>query len=173
MGVSYRARFEHLSNQNWIPDNDENYYSQRLSFHTDLQLGKNVRFFGELQHGYKTEEEEFLQSDIVDIHQGFIELTTSKTDNKLKLRLGRQEMKLGAGRLVDLRVGTNIRRSFDMGRLTYESAKLTFDAFYGNEVGIKFDAFDNSGELFEASSANPRLWGIYSEFQLQEKKDSE
>ena len=170
IGGSYRLRFEHVGNQNWTPDNDENYYSQRLSFHTDLHLGKNVRFFGELQHGYRTEEEEFLQSDVVDMHQGFVELTTSNPDNRLKLRLGRQEMKLGSGRLVDLRVGTNIRRSFDMGRLAYESENLNIDAFYGNEVGIEFEAFDNRSELFEESSPNPQLWGIYSEFHFKEKR---
>lgn len=41
IGGSYRPRFEHFSNKNWIADNDENYYSQRLSFHTDWHFGKN------------------------------------------------------------------------------------------------------------------------------------
>lgn len=48
IGGSYRPRFEYFTNRNWIADEGEYYYSQRLSFHTDWQLGKHFRLFGEL-----------------------------------------------------------------------------------------------------------------------------
>ena len=60
IGGSHRPRFEYFTNRNWIADNNENYYSQRLSLHTDWHFGPYFRFFGELYHGYKTEGATFL-----------------------------------------------------------------------------------------------------------------
>ena len=117
IGGSFRPRFEHFTNNRWIDDNDQNYYTQRLAFHASVHIGKNIRFFGELQHGYKTDGAAFLQTDDLDVHQAFVTIQTSGA-NPVSIRFGRQEMKLGIGRLVDLRVGPNVRRAFDMGRIT-------------------------------------------------------
>ena len=124
IGGSYRPRFEHFSNNNWIAGNDNNYYSQRVSFHTDWRFGQYLRFFGELYHGYKTGGTTFLQSDDLDWHQGMVEIMLPLDNGQVSARLGRQEMKLGAGRLVDLRIGPNMRRSFDMGKINFDRDKL-------------------------------------------------
>ncbi|MEM1393557.1 MAG: alginate export family protein [Cyanobacteria bacterium P01_H01_bin.150] len=169
IGGSFRPRFEHFTNNAWIAENNQNYYTQRLAFHTDVHLGKHVRLFGELQHGYSTEGKTFLQTDILDVHQGFIEFKTANT-NSFTFRFGRQEMKLGVGRLIDLRVGPNVRRAFDMGKVTFSKEQLTIDAFYGKEAEVNFNTFDNNFTLFEEGAATPRLWGIYSQF-LTRKSD--
>ncbi|MEM9887895.1 MAG: alginate export family protein, partial [Bacteroidota bacterium] len=166
IGGSFRPRFEHFTNNRWIADNDQNYYTQRLALHADVQVGKNIRFFGELQHGYKSGDKEFLQTDELDVHQAFIEFKTYGS-NQFTARFGRQEMKLGIGRLVDLRIGPNVRRAFDMGSITFGKEKLTIDAFYGKEAEINFGAFDNSFTLFEEGAANSRLWGIHNQFQVR------
>lgn len=166
VGGSYRPRFEHFSNNNWVADNNENYYSQRLSLHTDWHIGERLRFFGELYHGYKTEGETIVQTDNLDWHQGFVEINLPINNNQLLFSFGRQEMKLGAGRLVDLRIGPNIRRSFDMGKVSLQANKLILDAFYGKEVQIGFEAFDNAFTLFEEEATNPRLWGLIAQFPL-------
>lgn len=169
IGGSFRPRFEHFTNNRWIADNNQNYYTQRLALHADVHIGKNIRFFGELQHGYKSDGEEFLQTDDLDLHQAFLTFKTSGT-NSLEVRFGRQEMKLGVGRLVDLRIGPNVRRAFDMGKVTFRKDQLTIDAFYGKEAAVNVEAFDNSFTLFEEGAATPRLWGIYSQF-LTRKSD--
>ncbi|MEM1321591.1 MAG: alginate export family protein [Bacteroidota bacterium] len=171
IGGSYRPRFEHFSNSNWIAGNDLNYYSQRLSFHTDWHFGKYLRFFGELYHGYKTQGATFLQSDDLDWHQGFVEILLPFEDQRLSVRFGRQEMKLGAGRLIDLRVGTNIRRSFDLGKVTFQNNRMTLDAFYGKEVQIDFDAFDNEFGFFDDAVATPKTWGVYSQIAVFKNDD--
>ncbi len=170
IGGSFRPRFEYLSNHFWIPGNDDTYYSQKLSLHLALQLGQRLRLFGEWYHGLRSGEEEFLQSDLIDLHQGFVEWSITKSST-WALRLGRQEMKLGAGRLVDLRVGPNIRRSFDLARLLVDQESWSIDAFYGREVQIGFDAFDNRSGLFLEDNTNPDLWGIYGQFSLFADED--
>lgn len=166
IGGSYRPRFEHFSNKNWLADNNESYYAQRLSVHTDWHFGEFLRFFGEFYHGYKTEGETLLQTDDLDWHQGFVEIKFAIRKNQLSLRFGRQEMKLGVGRLVDIRVGPNMRRSFDMGKISFHNDKLQLDAFYGKEVQVGFNAFDNKFNLFETGATNPILWGINSQFTI-------
>lgn len=173
IGGSYRPRFEYFSNSNWVADNDESYYSQRLSFHADWHFGEHIRLFGELYHGYKTGGSTILQTDDVDWHQGFVEVYLPVDDYKLSLRLGRQEMKLGAGRLVDLRIGPNLRRSFDAGLLTFTTDRLAVDAFYGKEVQVGFDAFDNRFNIFSDDAVGPNLWGVYGQLLLSEKGDSQ
>lgn len=165
VGGSFRPRFEHFTNNQWVNENNQNYYTQRLALHADVHLGKHLRFFGELQHGLNTDGETFLQTDDLDIHQAFVVFQTSG-NNPISFRFGRQEIKLGVGRLVDLRIGPNVRRTFDMGRLTFQSEQLQVDAFYGTEVPINFNAFDNNFTFFEARTANPRLWGIYNQLQI-------
>ncbi|MEM6844888.1 MAG: alginate export family protein [Bacteroidota bacterium] len=166
IGGSYRARFEHYTNRNWIDGNNENYYTQRLSFHTDWHIGHFLRLFGELYHGYESRGKVIPQSDALDWHQGFIEINIPLKSNQFFIRFGRQEMKFGGGRLVDLRAGTNIRRSFDTGNLTFKSNSLNLYGFYGKEVQIGFDAFDNDFSLFRAADTHPKLWGLYSQFRV-------
>lgn len=166
IGGSFRPRFEHFSNRFWVEGNDENYYSQRLSFHTDWHFGQYIRFFGELYHGYKTESQAFAQSDKLDFHQAFVEFNIPFGINKLSFRFGRQEMKLGSGRLVDLRIGPNIRRSFDLAKISFQKRKVTLQAFYGKEVQSEFEAFDNDFTLFDDEASNPKLWGLYSQFPI-------
>lgn len=166
IGGSYRPRYEHFSNNNWIAGNDENYYSQRLSLHTDWHFGKYLRFFGELYHGYKTEGATILQTDDLDWHQGFIAINLPVDNNQLSIRFGRQEMKLGGGRLIDKREGTNFRRSFDMGKVNYLTDKFSVDAFYGKEVQIGFEVFDNAFDLFDKNSGSPKTWGVFSQFTI-------
>lgn len=163
-GGSVRPRYEVITNEEWTADNNQSFYSQRIAFHTDVYVGKFLRFFGELQHGYKTGEEAFLDSDQIDIHQSFIELR--KMDTKLSLRFGRQELKYGAGRLIDYGFGPNIRRSFDIGKITYSSNHTQIEAYYGKDVRLSFKAFDNGFNLFKGNAANSKVWGIYGQFSL-------
>ncbi|MEM6722604.1 MAG: alginate export family protein [Bacteroidota bacterium] len=173
VGGSYRARYEHFTNRFWVNGNNQNYYTQRISFHLDLHLGSVFRTFVELQSGYKTGEIAFLQNDDIDFHQLFIELKTGKA-HQFSTRIGRQEMKLGAGRLVDIRVGPNVRRSFDLAQVAYQHKGLSVKAFYGEEVDIFFKRpFDNTNSLFSENANSPTLWGVFSNLSLKEDKGSD
>ncbi|MEN0049690.1 MAG: alginate export family protein [Bacteroidota bacterium] len=164
IGGSVRPRYELLTNQRWIPENNQSYYSQRIAVHTDWRLGKYVRLFGELQHGYVSQGYTFLQSDDLAVHQGFLELKNNAQN--LSFRLGRQEMRFGEGRLYDFGKGPNIRRTFDIGKFTFSQGKTNIQAFYGKAVRGDFGIFDNEFNLFKANTQNQIVWGVYTQFQL-------
>ena len=168
LGGQFRPRFEHYSNRFWLAEEDQNFYSQRLAFHSDLVLGKHLRLFGELYHGYTSHEEEFAEYDELDFFQAFVEIKIPIQEKQnLTLRFGRQEMGLGATRLVGIREGPNIRRSYDMARLIFSKNKTKIQGFYGKEVRPLFEAFDNEFSLFDEAATNPQLWGIYSQFPIK------
>ncbi len=166
-GGELRPRVEYFENRDWEEGGDELFYSQRISLHSNLTLGNNLRMFAELYHGYTSHEKEFAQYDELDLHQGFVELAIPmQNSNQLSLQFGRQEKAFGAARLVGLREGPNIRRTFDELRATFSANKNTYQAFYGREVRPEFYVFDNDFVLFDHDAGNPALWGMYSQFNI-------
>lgn len=156
-GGEFRPRWEFSENKNWsIKDNaDESFYSQRIMFHTDLHIGKHIRFFGQLTHGLiSLNEPVYVQSDELDLHQGFVEFILPIKETSIKLRVGRQELLFGSGRLVAPRDGPNSRRSFDMIRLLFQKKDINSNLFYGREVKVPTGFFDNN------SSEAPYTWGL-------------
>lgn len=163
LGGGYRARLEHFTNENYTTE-DVSYYSQRVDFNASLSLGEKMRLFGEVYSGYVTAPEKLLlESEDIDLHQGFVEWKPFKATSTLNatIRLGRQEIGYGASRLVGIREGPNMRRSFDMGRIILRRKKASLDVLYGKEVSVLPDAFDNASNLFDGDASNPTFWGLY------------
>ncbi len=168
LGGQIRTRFEHYSNRFWEENVDQDFYSQRLAFHTDLHLGKNFRVFTELYHGYTSHEREFVENDEIDIHQAFLQLDFKlKSNADLSVLAGRQELAYGSARLVGLREGPNIRRTFDAIRTIFKSGNTNIQAFYSKEVRPTIFAFDNQFALFDGDALNPKLWGLYNQFKIK------
>lgn len=167
LGGELRPRVEHFTNRRWNANDDETFYSQRISVNANLKLGDKFRFFTELYHGYTSDGKKITESDKLAIHQGFFDFIPLNDDNKnLSIRFGRQEMLFGVGRLVGLREGPNIRRSFDSVRAIYKHDESTWQALYGNEVQLEFDEFDNDFNLFDTDANDPILWGFYGQFKV-------
>lgn len=123
--------------------------------HTDLHLGKHLRFFGQLTHGLVSlEKPVYIQSDKLDLHQAFAEFSTPIQSTTLKIRTGRQELLLGSGRLIAFRDGPNSRLSFDMARIILEGKTQNSNLFLGREVKVPNGLFDNN-----AADA-PYTWGL-------------
>lgn len=168
-GGQIRPRLELFSNRFWDEEENPRFYSHRIAFHSNIALGKYFRVFVEFYHGYTSHEKEFLGYDQLNIHQGFAEFRLRLEEGKknMSFRFGRQEMGLGAARLVGIREGQNIRRSFDIGRLIYKQKNLKLQTFYGKEVKPEFGLFDNQFALFDNDAPNPIIWGMYSEFNVK------
>jgi len=157
LGGEFRPRWENTQNANWSKNanSDVSYYSQRIMFHTDWHFGKHVRAFGQLTHGLLSlKKPVYVQSDKIDLHQGFVEINYPINKVNIKARIGRQELILGSGRLLTFRDGPNIRRSFDMIRFMLEGKIITTNMFYGREVKVPNGVFDNN------ASAMPYTWGM-------------
>lgn len=167
IGGQFRPRIEHFTNRNWIKG-DEAYYSHRLSLHGDFHFGNTVRVFTELANGFKTGDPEFGQSDDLGIHQGFLEIKLPIGEKgNFNFRFGRQELNLGASRLVSDRTGPNIRRSFDVMLMGYTINSVKLTGYYGKEVTPNFFTFDNEFNFFNNTSTDPEVWSIGAGFPIK------
>ncbi|MEM9897098.1 MAG: alginate export family protein, partial [Bacteroidota bacterium] len=161
LGGEYRARMDHTRNANFGTE-DETSYLQRMSLHAALNFNNRFRFFTEFYHGYSSQGEVALQSEDIDLHQIFIDWRFLEGENiTTSLRFGRQELGFGSSRLVGIRNGPNVRRSFDLAQLWLKLQKTKIDIFYGAEVGASSGAFDNTSTLLDLDNSNPELWGLY------------
>jgi hypothetical protein len=70
-------------------------------------------------------------------------------------------MLFGAGRLVDVREGPNIRLSYDAGRVFYESSALRIDAFGAAPVVPRRGVFDDRPDPRQPFPGQA-FWGLYS-----------
>ena len=146
-GGEFRPRYQIIKNEGWEANSTEDnfgYYTQRLAVHSNLVLGKHIRFFTELYHGLTTSSERprINQDDEIDINQAFVDIKPLQNQS-LTIRVGRQQMVYGAGRLVALRDGLNVRRSFDGGRFMWSQKKYRLEGFWGSEVKVQPYSFDN------------------------------
>ena len=163
LGGEIRPRFEYFDNEDW-EEAQEGFYSQRLAFHSVLNLGAYVRLFGEVYHGLLSKEERaFAEDDDLDLHQGFLEVNVPIAEaRRVQLRAGRQELAYGSARLVGLREGPNIRRSFDALRAKYQASSYSIEGFWGSEVVAHFEAFDNK------RNDAMLFWGVYGQFDTSQ-----
>jgi hypothetical protein len=167
LGGEIRPRMESFTNRNWTSKN-ESFYSQRISLHASINLNKNLRFFSEFYHGYTSHEKEITEYDELNFHQAFVEINfENRKQTSYQFRLGRQEITMGSARLLGIREGPNIRRSYDAVRFSYHINVTRIHAFYGKEVRPEFHAFDNEFSLFDSDAINPELWGVYSQFKIK------
>jgi hypothetical protein len=90
------------------------------------------------------------------LHQAFVDLPLSQQDKPATLRIGRQELEYGSGRLVDARFGLNSRISWDGFKLTLDPGKNHIEAFATRPTLNKPDIFDDTPD------SKTMFWGIYA-----------
>src|SRR5262249_659109 len=131
----------------------------RLLLHGDLHFGSRLRVFAQLGYwdegGRQPAAKSFDRSNI-DLAQAFVDLVAER----LRLRIGRQELPLGNQRLVDVREGQNIRRSFDAARADFTWRYARVIAFYGRPVVNRPGAFDDRAARHES------FYGVYANARL-------
>ncbi|MEO5914190.1 MAG: alginate export family protein [Luteolibacter sp.] len=136
----------------------DDYLLHRLLVDADVHVGDRLRFFvqlGDYLEAGKEAQRSPTDVDEIDFQQAFVDFTTPLENATLLIRAGRQQMTLGSGRLVSVREGANIRRSFDGLRLTISSGGATFDAFALRTVELEVGGFNDNSNPGEA------LWGMY------------
>jgi hypothetical protein len=161
LGGEARVRFETYRNEffSTSPHADNAYLLQRYFLHADYHPTDWLRIFGQFQSSLEDGRPggpRPTDRDTFDIHQLFADLTAKIGDERLTLRIGRQEMSYGAERLISPREGTNNRRSFNAARLLFARDSVSIDAFFSSPVEVDQDVFDNQNirDLW--------LWGVYA-----------
>ena len=148
LGGDARGWFESYKNDNWgvlpflpadadqIETDNNNYLMQRYMFHGDFHLGTRVRAFGQLKssviNGRTGGPRPIIDTDEFDVNQAFLDwnlLLNKEKAPRLTLRLGRQEMHFGTGRMVSVREGPNVRGPFDGVRVIATTKTWRVDTF--------------------------------------------
>lgn len=142
---------------------------QRYHLHADLHLGNRIRLFGQLRSGLEDGRKNGprgIDEDKLNVQNFFVDVIAYKEmDRTVTLRLGRQEVQYGSGRLIDVRNGPNLRLYFDGAKVAYASSGLKLDAF------VLAEGFVNTGIFDNKSTQKANLWGIYSTYTIPQSSN--
>jgi len=160
IGGEAREVWEQIGNDNWGQSPFTNgYFNERYMLYFDVHYGEHVRTFVELKSGlnsYRIGGPRPIDEKKLDFQVGFLELGTSSGSNSVRLRVGRQELEYGSGRLIDVREGPNVRLSFD-GFMV----KSKLDAWQIDGFAVRPD-LDNPGFFDNAPNHAVGFWGVYA-----------
>jgi Alginate export len=123
-------------------------FGTRLLAHADVHLGARFRAFVELGSYWEDGREPASRPiDVGDLElqQAFFDFAAiDRPLSQLTLRLGRQEIPLGSGRLVSIRDAANVRLSFDAAKITWVRGRHTvFEASAARPVVPKPGVFES------------------------------
>ncbi|WP_053003697.1 alginate export family protein [Sphingobacterium sp. Ag1] len=169
MGGEARLEYVDFNNEDWgrVQLGHNSFLLQRYSLHADLHLGTRLRLFTQLrsalQHGRKNGSRQ-IDEDQLNVQNLFIDGTLFKQNNKsVLIRLGRQELDYGSGRLISVGEGPNARRYFTGAKLAYNSSKVNIEAFAMMADTVRPGIFDNK------PSKQVNLWGAYGKFIIPQQ----
>lgn len=149
LGGEIREKFELLDEPGFGvgPVDQNGYLLQRYLLSSDFHLGSRFRFFTELQSGLeegRNGSSRPTDLDRLDVHQAFMDWSISGSETEgVTLRIGRQELAFGSGRLVAPAEGLNLRRSLDGARINIKKGKINFNASAIRLVTTKTGIFDD------------------------------
>jgi len=162
LGGELRVTYERFGNQSFglTPPDPDGYFLQRYLLHTDLRAGSRVRVWTEFNSGLENGRfggpRPVIDEDRLDLHQAFVEVAVAATSpSAAVLRVGRQEIALGAGRMYALREGPNVPLSFDGVRAIAHAGPWRLDGWAARPV-------DNTSGVFDDRSHHSfDVWGVY------------
>ena len=162
LGGEIRQRYEYVHNPAFgaDPQDDRGVWLHRYTLHGDLTLGPHLRAFAQLfsaQEAGRAGGPSPVDENQLEFQNAFLDLRAPVSPGATStLRLGRQELDFGSGRLVDVRDGPNVRRGFDAGRAFLAAGDWRVDALLARPRAVDSGAFDD-----EANDAQT-LWGFYA-----------
>ena len=162
LGGEARVTHERFGNQSFglTPPDPDGYFLQRYLLHTDLRAGSRLRVWTEFNSGLENGRiggpRPVIDEDKLDLHQAFVDVTVGVTGPSAGvLRVGRQEIALGAGRMYALREGPNVPLSFDGVRAIAHAGPWRLDGWAARPV-------DNTPRVFDDGSHHSfDVWGVY------------
>jgi hypothetical protein len=157
LGADLRLRYEHYWNNLWgdAEKPDDGYGWLRVMPHAELQLGRNMRFFGQLIGAWATDVEPS-KSPVDETGLDLLQAFAQARFGSLTLQGGRQLLVYGSERLIGLRFGPNVPQAFDGALARVESRKWRIDTFYMQPVQNRFDNFD------DRTDESRELWSVYA-----------
>jgi hypothetical protein len=165
LGADVRYQYEIITHDYWgngatvdTPPTNA-YLLQRHLLHTDWRLGPHLRVFGQLlgtnELGRRGGPRPYIDRDLFDVYQAFVEIAAPLGRAQATLRVGRQELLYGAERLISMREGPNTRQSFDAARLVLSRPGWRLDVLVARPLLTNPGVFDDRGDPQQL------LWGAY------------
>lgn len=161
--VRYRTEALRIRGTDTHPATIDNYVLQRYLSGADVHFGPRVRFFTELQSGLMNgavRSARPTDRNTIDLHQTFVEWRQEiRPQQRLTVKVGRQELSIGSTRLISASPGLNVKRSFDGAAVAYRARAWTVAGVAARLVALSGGAFDdpwNSGQAFWGVAAGGR-----------------
>lgn len=162
LGGELRWHYDYTRKPAWgdDPQDPNGVLLQRYLVHGDLHIGQRLRLFGQLYsalEGGRAGASAPIDENRLDLQQAFADIALGDGDGFVPvLRIGRQEMAYGSSRLIDVREGPNVRRTFEGMRLLTRAGAWHLDAIATRPVRAKVGSFDDQIDHDQA------LWGVYA-----------
>lgn len=164
IGGQIREERERVVNDNWGRQPYHNrYLLERYMLHLDGHYGRHIRTFVDFESGICTGRiggPRPIDEKRLDLASAFLEIGTGPGEDSDLVRVGRQELRYGSGRLIDVREGPNVRLSF-AGAVGKERLKT----WRIDEIAVRPLA-DNSGFFDNTPIHGESLWGVYATHTL-------
>jgi hypothetical protein len=161
LGGEARIEYADFNNEDWGRFNigHNHFLLQRYDVHLDVHAGDKIRLFTQLRSAWESGRKNGprpIDEDKLNFQNLFIDAKLFKQkDKSVTLRVGRQELDYGSGRLISVREGPNLRLHFDGFKIFYRSSRLYADAFVMKADTVFNGVFDNK------SSNRINLWSVY------------
>lgn len=151
IGGEFRFRMEAETNRDFgaTARSQDTFQIYRYLTHFDLRYRGTARLFVQGISAFMEERQlpgMTSNEDHWDGQQLFLDLRPFGDHTPLTVRIGREEMDYGAGRLVAASNWSNVRNRFDGVKLIYEGATWSFDLFYVKPVDVRRTRADRWNE---------------------------
>jgi Alginate export len=152
LGGEVRERFDSWLNANWgyAPAEYLNGSLQRYVFNADAHFGEHFRAFVQVESALEYGKKGgpwYSDKDTFEFHQAFVDYRSSEdAKNYVLLRVGRQEIALGADHFISTGDYFNARRTFDGVTMTVGRGNWTWFAQATKPVEEKPGALDDAPE---------------------------
>lgn len=159
VGTETRVRYELLKNDNWGLGGSDGYEWVRELPYVDVKYDDRLRLFSQLIFAESIDQDSVSPVDRnrADLLQGFLAYRLDASpDLSLNFQVGRQLLRFGSGRLVDVRYGPNVLQPFDAAKAALDFSGWHADLFYSRPVQVKTELFDDK------TNTQQELWGVYA-----------
>ena len=162
LDIGGEARMRYHSENNHrrlgLTGNDDNFFLTRYRMFANMRVNEFFRIYGEYLYadsGGETFDNRPIEENRGEIQNLFLD---TRLLDGLTLRVGRQELLLGAQRLVSPLDWANTRRTFEGYRGTYQGDEWTVDGWFVNPVNR------NAANESRIDDANfdVDFWGVYA-----------
>ena len=161
VGGEFRGTYERVQNDNWSasPYPLNSFGMQRYLLHADVHANPQIRLFLQLESGIEQGRPggpRPIDEKQLDLLNAFLEVRPSPCVHCPSIRVGKQELQFGAGRLVSVREGPNVRQGFFGVRVDQVLGQWHTTGFATRP------AQDNFGYFNDGPDGSTGFWGAES-----------